>query len=409
MLPLTGIRVLDLTNVLAGPFCGYQLARMGAEVIKIENPNGGDLARRLGADSEMARQAMGLSFVAVNAGKQSVALDLKDPRGKKIFLDLVKGADVVIENFRPGVMTRLGLDYPALSSCNPRIVYCAISGFGQTGPWSTRPAYDQIVQGLSGVMSVTGSPDSAPLRAGFPICDTIGGLTAAFAVCAAIVEQRATGQGRSIDVSLLESTLATMGWVVSNYLNADAIPIPMGNENFTAAPSGTFRTGDGLLNISANEQKQFQTLCDLIGSPELKTDKRFSERQVRKANRDVLRDLIEEKLVERSAAAWEALFNREGVPAGQVLSVPAILSDPQILERDFVESLEETNADGHQLRVTRPGFLLNDKFPSPTSPPTLGQHTHKWLRSLGVSDELIDQLAGEGVVGGCSTQKALSS
>ena len=255
-LPLRGTRVLDLSNVLAGPFCGYHLARLGAEVIKIENPKGGDLARRLGADPEMAKRQMGLSFVAVNADKQSVAIDFKSAEGKEVFLRLVEKADVLLENFRPGVMERLGLGYGALVKRNPHLIYCAISGFGQDGPWASRPAYDQIVQGLSGAMSVTGDDKTAPLRAGFPIADTIAGLTAAFAIAAALVEQRTTGKGRHIDVSLLEATLAAMGWVVSNHLNAGVTPQPMGNENFTAAPSGTFRTGSGPLNIAANEQKQ---------------------------------------------------------------------------------------------------------------------------------------------------------
>jgi CoA:oxalate CoA-transferase len=398
MLPLQGIRILDLTNVLAGPFCGYQLARMGAEVIKVENPAGGDLARSLGADAEMSRRGMGLSFVAVNAGKQSIGIDLKDPAGKEVFLDLVETADVVLENFRPNVMKRLGLDYEVLSERNPRIVYCAISGFGQTGPWSGRPAYDQIVQGLAGVMSVTGDEQSAPLRVGFPICDTIGGLTAAFAISAALVEQRATGKGRSIDVSLLESTLATMGWVVSNYLNADSVPRPMGNENFTAAPSGTFRTANGLLNIAANEQRQFATLCNLIGRPELETDPRFSERQARKDNRDVLRDLIEECLAARSAAEWEQLFNQHGVPAGQVLSLPEILDDPQLTGRQFVESLPTPGSNGEALRITRPGFRLAESLPAPTAPPALGADTRAWLRKLGRTDEQIDELARKGVI-----------
>lgn len=409
MLPLTGVRVLDLTNVLAGPFCGYQLARMGAEVIKVENPKGGDLARRLGADVEMSRREMGLSFIAVNANKQSVAIDLKDPRGKAIFLDLVEQADVVLENFRPDVMKRLELDYAVLSARNPRIVYCAISGFGQTGPWRTRPAYDQIVQGLSGLMSVTGDKESAPLRAGFPVCDTVGGLTAAFAVCAALVEQQQTGKGRSIDVSLLESTMATMGWVVSNYLNAGAVPFPMGNENFTAAPSGTFRTGNGLLNISANEQKQFEILCDLIERPELKTDERFAERQSRKSNRESLRVLIEERLVERSAAEWESLFNREGVPAGQVMSVPDILKDPVMQEREFVEEVSERTSSGKPLRVTRPGFLLSEPFPDPISPPVLGEDTRSWLLKLGCTEENISVLARDGVIGINQRSSALAA
>jgi crotonobetainyl-CoA:carnitine CoA-transferase CaiB-like acyl-CoA transferase len=399
MLPLEGTRVLDLTNVLAGPFCGYQLARMGAEVVKVENPKGGDLARRLGADPEMARREMGLSFVAVNAHKQSIALDLKDPRGKAVFLDLVEHADVVLENFRPNVMKRLGLDYPVLVARNPRLVYCAISGFGQTGPWAERPAYDQIVQGLAGVMSVTGDEKSAPLRTGFPICDTIGGMTAAFAVAAALAGQRATGQGRFIDVSLLESTLAAMGWVVSNFLNGGTVPRPMGNENVTAAPSGTFRTGNGLLNISANEQKQFETLLDLIGRPDLASDARFAERQSRKRHRDGLRALIEDRLAARSAAEWETLFNAHGVPAGQVLGVPEILDEPQVRDRGFVETLPATTPDGGSLRITRPGFRLDEPMPAPTDPPSLGADTRTWLRRLGRSDEEIDAMARAGIVG----------
>ena len=273
-LPLAGIRVLDLTNVLAGPFATYQLALMGAEVIKIEQPIRGDLARRLGADPEAAKRNMGASFVAVNAGKQSVTL--------------VAEADVVVENFRPGVMDRLGLGWEARRAIRPSLVFCAISGFGADGPLARRPAYDQIVQGMAGVMSITGSAESAPLRVGFPVSDTVGGMTAAFAVASALVGARATGQGRYLDVSMLESTLATMGWIVSNFLNAGVVPTPMGNDNFSAAPSGAFRTGDGLINIAANEDKQYAALCEQIGRPDLLTDPRFSDRHARKANRAAL-------------------------------------------------------------------------------------------------------------------------
>ena len=280
--PLHGVRVLDVTNVLAGPFCGFQLALLGAEVIKIEQPGTGDLARQLGADPAASNELMGTSFVAVNAGKESVTLNLKALEGKRIFKELVAISQVVLENFRPGVMKRLELDYPALVRVNPGLIYCAITGFGQDGPLAMRPAYDQVIQGMSGVMSVTGDRTSAPLRVGYPACDTIGGVTAALAICAALVDARASGKGRMIDVSMLEATLASMGWVVSNYLNAGVIPIPMGNENFTAAPSGTFRTADGLLNIAANETSQFERLCDVLGRPELKTDPRFCDRQVPK-------------------------------------------------------------------------------------------------------------------------------
>ena len=282
---LAGIRVLDLTNVLAGPYCAYQLALLGADVIKVEQPAGGDLARQLGASAELNKAGMGASFLAQNAGKRSVALDLKKDADRERFLDLVATSDALVENFRPGVMQRLGLGYERLREVRPGLVYCAISGFGQTGPMRDNPAYDQIIQGLSGVMSITGTPDIAPLRVGYPVCDTLGGLAGAFAIVSALLRQKTSGEGAFLDVSMLETTLSALGWPVSNYLTAGVDPQPMGNENMTAAPSGTFRTGDGLLNIAANKQEQFVTLCGLIGRPELATDPRFAERETRKRNR----------------------------------------------------------------------------------------------------------------------------
>jgi CoA:oxalate CoA-transferase len=397
-LPLAGVRVLDLSNVLAGPFCGYNLARLGAEVIKVENPKGGDLARQLGADPTMAQHLFGLSFVAVNACKQSIAIDLKSREGREAFLRLIDQTDVLIENFRPKVMERLGLGYPAVSQRNPRLIYCAISGFGQNGPWADRPAYDQIVQGLSGAMSVTGDRHSAPLRTGFPISDTMAGITAAFAISAALVDQRASGRGRFVDVSLLESTLAAMGWVVSNHLNAGVLPEPMGNENFTAAPSGMFNTETGPLNISANEQKQFEKLCELIGRPDLPKDERYSDRQTRKLNRNELNEEINRALQSKSAEEWETLFNAAGVPAGCVLSVQEALCQPQIVGRGFVETLPGEPVDGHALRVTRPGFLLDEPFPPPSAPPVLGADTAAWLERAGYSRSEIDDMAQRGVV-----------
>ncbi|CAE6736247.1 Acetyl-CoA:oxalate CoA-transferase [Paraburkholderia domus] len=397
-LPLAGVRVLDLSNVLAGPFCAYQLALLGADVIKVEHPEGGDLARRLGADKEAAMRNMGASFVAVNAGKQSITLNLKDPRGKTILRELVKTADVLVENFRPGVMTRLGLDFDALREVNPKLVYCAISGFGMDGEFSKRPAYDQIIQGISGVMSVTGDADSAPLRVGYPISDTVGGLTAAFGICAALVDARASGHGRMLDVSMLEATLATMGWVVSNYLNAGVAPKPMGNENFTAAPSGTFKTGDGPLNIAANESKQFASLCRLIGRADLLDDVRFSERNARKVNRAALKAEIEAALAHDSAANWEAKFFEAGVPAGRVMSVPEILAHPHLESREFIREFAGDGTAERQ-RVTRAGFRLSDADTAPTTPaPVLSAHTREHLASLGYDDAQIDHLRSEGVI-----------
>lgn len=381
---MKGFRVLDLSNVLAGPFCAYQLALMGADVIKVESPEAGDLARRLGADPVAAENLMGVSFLAVNAGKQSLTLNLKHAAGRQILKELVATADVLVENFRPGVMARLGLDYAVLKQVNPGLVYCAISGFGQNGPLSDRPAYDQIIQGLSGLMSVTGDAQSAPLRAGFPVCDTIGGMAAAFAIAAALAGKARTGEGCLIDVSLLEATLASMGWVVSNYLATGNAPQPMGNENFTAAPSGTFRTGDGLLNIAANEQKQFVALCDVIGRPALSSDARFSERDARKRHRAELKVEIEAALADKSAAEWEEELNVAGVPAGQVLSVPEILDHAQVKGRDFVSELHDVPGLGKPVQVLRGGFLVDGETASPLSPPPmLGAQTDALLHELG--------------------------
>lgn len=380
---LEGVRVLDLTNVLAGPFCGYQLALVGADVIKIEEPSDGDLARQLGADPELNRQRMGASFLAQNAEKRSVALDLKDPEDKQAFCQLVKSADVVLENFRPGVMERLGLGHRALSELNPSLVYCAISGFGQSGPLAKAPAYDQIIQGLSGLMAITGSTESAPLRVGYPVCDTMGGITAAFAICAALLRRATTGKGAFLDVSMLDSTLVSMGWVVSNLLITGQDPVPMGNENFTASPSGTFRTRDGLLNVAANKQEQFEALCDLVGASELKQDARFAEREARKRNRAALRAELEQRLAGADSADWEQRFNQAGVPAGRVLDVSSALSQAQVAHRELVATLELQLPGRDKLQVTRSGFRVDGQCTGPTRPPPrLGEHNAEVLGEL---------------------------
>jgi len=371
---LDGIRVLDLTNVLAGPYCGYQLALLGADVIKVEAP-GGDLARQLGASPELNEKRMGVSFLAQNAGKRSVVLDFKSERDRASFLDLVGTADVLVENFRPGVMERLGLGYDRLKEVRPDLVYCAISGFGQTGPLRDNPAYDQIIQGLSGIMSITGTPETAPLRVGYPVCDTLGGLFGAFAIAAALLRRAKTGQGAWLDVSMLESTVSALGWPVSNYLTAGVEARPLGNENMTAAPSGTFRTGDGLLNIAANKQEQFVKLCELIGRPDLATDPRFAERETRKRNRYALNPLIEAALAGASAAEWEIRLNRAGVPAGRVLSIPDTLREPQIVERGMMTCFDSVEGLDRPLTVVRGGFLIDAEAPAPARPPPrLGEH-----------------------------------
>ncbi len=380
---LSGIRVLDLTNVLAGPYCAYQLALLGADVIKVEAPQGGDLARQLGGSPELNSTGMGASFLAQNAGKRSVVLDLKKEADRERFLDLVASADALVENFRPGVMDRLGLGYARLKEVRPSLVYCAISGFGQTGPMRDNPAYDQIIQGLSGIMSITGTPETAPLRVGYPVADTLGGLVGAFAVAAALVRQKTSGEGTFLDVSMLECTLSALGWPVSNYLSAGVDPRPMGNENMTAAPSGTFRTADGLLNIAANKQEQFVTLCNLVGRPELATDERFAERETRKRHRAELKLLIEEALATAPAAIWEEKFNRAGVPAGRVLTIPQVLNEQQVRERNVTASFSGVAGRDEPLTVVRGGFLVDGVAPLPKSPPpVLGEHMEEVFSGL---------------------------
>jgi crotonobetainyl-CoA:carnitine CoA-transferase CaiB-like acyl-CoA transferase len=396
---LAGVRVLDLTNVLAGPFCCYQLAQLGAEVIKVESPGTGDLARQLGADPELNRRLMGASFLAQNAGKRSIALNLKHAKGREVFARLTGAADALVENFRPGVMERLGLGYERLKQVRPDIVYCAISGFGQDGPLKLNPAYDQIVQGLSGLMSVTGDAQSAPLRAGFPVADTMGGITAAFAIAAALYRREKSGEGEFIDVSMLESTVVAMGWVVSNWLIAGVRPEPLGNENMTASPSGAFCTGNGLLNIAANQQQQFEALCALIGRPELAADPRFAAREERKRRRFELKEEIERALARKSAAEWAALMNEAGVPAGEVLDVPSLLAHPQIVARDFLKSFDDVPEVDRPVRVARAGFRLASGDPAPAAPPpALGADTWALLAELGYSPDEIESLAREQVI-----------
>ncbi len=394
---LDGIRVLDLTNVLAGPFATAHLALLGADVIKIENPDGGDLARTLGAVPKLNADLMGTSFLAQNANKRSLTLNLKADGGRAILRRLARDADVLVENFRPGVMERLGFSWESLHELNPRLIYCAISGFGQTGPDASKPAYDQIIQGLSGVMAINGDERLNPLRCGFPVCDTVGGLNAAFAIMAALYYRNRTGEGQFIDVALLDSIMPLLGWVAANWLIGRQPPVPLGNDNFTAAPSGTFRTADGYINIAANQQEQWENLADIIGAPELKTDERFRERDARKRNRRALTRLIEPKLTQRPTGEWVSAFNRAGVPAGAIPSLQEALASPQVEHRGTLQTVHAPGIGDLKL------FSVTAKFERTpgrieTPPPRLGADTETVLTDAGYSAGEIAAFRAAGVV-----------
>ena len=372
--PLIGKTVIDLTQVLAGPYATYQLALLGADVLKIEDPNGGDWTREGKAPDSLENQNMGTAYLTQNANKKSITLNLKSRRDIEKLKKLVEDADVFVENFRPGTAARLGLSYDKIKKIRPNIVYCSISGFGQDGPISNRPAYDHIVQGMCGIMRLTGTNETEPNKVGAPYVDYATGLNGAFAIVSALHEVNRTGKSVKLDVAMLDTSLLLMSSLVTDHLNTGWIPTPSGNEAWSQSPSsGAFETRSDLLMIAANNERQFERFCTAINRGDLLKDKRFQHSKDRKKNKDELRHIVEQIIKTKTAEYWEEKFNEEGVPATKIRKLDEVLSEQQVEKRGITHKLRIPGTR-NSLHVPTLGFKVDDEIIAPKEPPPrLGQ------------------------------------
>jgi formyl-CoA transferase len=376
---LAGVRVLELTQVMAGPFCGQVLADMGADVIKIEPPEGGDQSRRsLGFAMRGEDTA---AFLAVNRNKRSAAIDLKDPERRELFYRLVKTADVLIENYRPGVAARLGVDYETLSELNPRLIYASISGFGQTGPYAMRPGFDLIAQGLAGVMSVTGEPGGEPVKCGIPISDLSSGLFCAVAILSAYVARERTGRGQRIDTSLFEGALALSIWETAELWATGRTPEPLGSAHRLTAPYQALRTRDGHITVGGNNQRLWERTCAAIGREDLVEDPRFADNADRMANRAELVAELESALGARDTDDWVQTLEAAGVPVGPIHDYRQVFEDPHTLAREMMVEIEHP-VEGTIKALGIPVKMSDTPGAVRRPAPLLGEHTEEILREV---------------------------
>jgi crotonobetainyl-CoA:carnitine CoA-transferase CaiB-like acyl-CoA transferase len=394
--PFAGVRILDFTRYLAGPYGTYQLALLGADVIKIESHDG-DESRHLLVSREWAERKMASSFLAVNANKRSITLDLRKPAAVDVVKRLVPSADVVWENFRPGVMDRLGLGYETLAAINPRLIYCAVSGFGHTGPERTTAAFDGKLQAMSGIMSITGDPAGGPMRAGFAICDTIGGMTAALAVSSALYQRSHTNRGQFVDVAMLDAALAFIPGPVAEYTVAGIPQRQIGNGSVSRKPTANrFRARDGYIVLAVLTEKQFTSLLRTIGRADALADPRFKDWRARTENEAALREVIESALADDDPKSWEARLTAADVPCSTVWKIEEITRHPQLEHRDVMQTLDSRYGP---MRLVGAGFRLAHGSPGiEREPPTLGEHTDEILGEAGYTPAEIKELRRDGVI-----------
>ncbi len=393
--PFTGIRVLDFTQVFAGPFGSYQLALLGADVVKIERPGGDDM--RFGPPSkEWSERGLGTGWMAINANKRNIALDLTKPEAIAIVKRLAETADVVMENFRPGVMDKLGIGYEALSKVNPRIIYAAVSGFGQTGPERTTGAYDGKIQAMSGLMSITGSKESGPTRAGFAVCDAIGGMSLAFGVASALFQRTHTGKGQLVDVAMLDSALTFMSSFVVDYTVGGHLQGPSGNRAQSRLPTADlFKVKDGHLLLAVNNDKQFVALSKAIGHPDLPKDPRFVDWPSRIENEVALRAIIEEVFASADAATWDERLTAADVPCSRIWSLAEVVKHPQLQSRTILQKIDspygEVELLASGIRYAHGGAEVK-RFPV-----LPGADTDAVLSEAGYSAEEIAKFKADGI------------
>ncbi len=392
--PLEGIKVLDLSRILAGPFCSMILADLGAEVIKVEEPRKGDETRSWGPPFIGKESAY---YLSINRNKKSIAIDLRQDEGREIVYQLARRSDVALENFRPGVAEKLGVDYPSLRAVNPRIIYCSISGFGQEGPYRGLPAYDIILQGMGGLMGITGEPGGRPVKVGVAISDLAAGLQAAIGLLAALLKRERDGTGQSLDISMLDAQIFLLATMIPAYFATGVVPGPMGSAHPSIVPYQAFPTKDGFITIAVTNEKFWQAFCRALGRPELAGDPRFQTNARRVEHRGELLPILEEVLATRTGDEWIRILREEGIPCGPILTFDRLFQDPQVQAREMIKTLDHERAG--PVTVVGTPFKLSltpGRLSSP--PPVLGQHTEEILTSLGYDSETILALRRKGVI-----------